>query len=274
MAGARPPHTVTARAAQAVVVVLAVLLAGAACSDERDPPIPRPWPTATALTWQWQLTGEPDVTVDTDVFALDGFTATVDAVDRLRARDKRVVCHVEAGVLRTSRPDAGRFPPQVLGEPTGRPDEWWVDVRQWGVLEPILTDRFRLCRGKGFHAVAPYGVDGYAYDPGLPLTFDDQIVFNRRLAELARSLGLSPGLVNDIDQVAALEPDFDFAVNEECFVAAECDRLLPFVAADKPVFHVEYDADTSEFCPTTRALGFASVHKSRELGVWRAPCLF
>ena len=41
----------------------------------------------------------------------------------------------------------------------------------------------------------------------------------------AHARGLSIGLKNDLDQVAALEPDFDWALNEQCFQYDECDRL-------------------------------------------------
>lgn len=239
------------------------------------PAVPVPaasWSRGPAPTWQWQLSGPLDLTVAADVFELDAFSTTAADVDRLHAAGRRVICHVDAGTYEDNRPDAGRFPAAVLGAPNGRPGERWLDVRQWTTLEPILEDRLRLCRGKGFDAVAADNVDGYANRSGFPLTADDQLVFNRRVAALARKVGLSPGLRNDLDQVVALEPDFDFAVNEECFRLGECDRLRPFVAADKPVFHVEYAVSAVEFCPTVRGWGFASMRKHPQLDAWREPC--
>ncbi|MGI5213640.1 endo alpha-1,4 polygalactosaminidase [Plantactinospora sp. CA-290183] len=232
----------------------------------------RPGPTGPAISWQWQLTGPVDVTVDADVFALDGFRTPVEDIYRLRALDRWLVCYVEAGIHHDFRPDAGRFPAAVLGRPTGTNDGRWLDIRQWSALEPILADRFRLCRGKGFTAVLPAGMDGYAHRSGFPLTFDDQLRFNRRLAALARNTGLSPGLTNDLDQALALEPAFDFAVTEDCFRRRQCQRLLPFVEAGKPVFHVEYRAAIADFCTTTRGYGFASIRKDRDLGARRDVC--
>ena len=112
-------------------------------------------------------------------------------------------------------------------------------------------------------------VDGYAHRSGFPLDFDDQLRFNRRLATLARSLALSPGLVNDVPQVAALAPDFDFTVNEECVRLRQCAKLLPFTDAGKPVLHVEYAGSTADFFVTTVGYGFASMRKQRELDAWR-----
>ena len=59
----------------------------------------------------------------------------------------------------------------MLGkELDGWPGERWLDVRRWDVLEPILAARFDVCRQKGFDAVEPDNVDGYANESGFPLT--------------------------------------------------------------------------------------------------------
>jgi hypothetical protein len=131
--------------------------------------------------------------------------------------------------------------------------------------------RLRMCRNKGFDGVEADNVDGYRNDSGFPLAAEDQLGFNRRVAALAHSLGLAAGLKNDLDQVASLEPAFEFAVNEECFRYHECAVLSVFIAAKKPVFHVEYDLAPEQFCPQTRGLGFASMRKHTNLDAWRAP---
>ncbi|MFC7547612.1 endo alpha-1,4 polygalactosaminidase [Plantactinospora sp. GCM10030261] len=248
------------------------LFAPPSCAAEPAAPPPHPWASGPAPSWQWQLSGTPDVDVDAEVFVLDPFATTADVTDRLRARNRRLICSVEVGTYDPRRPDASRFPADVLGAPAGG-DRRWLDIRRWDVLAPIVEDRFRLCLGKRFEAVAPLDADGHLHRSGFPLSFDDQLVANRRVAAMARSLGLTVGLVNNLPQVTALAPDFDFAINEECVRLGQCDRLRPFVAAGKPVFHVEYTGDTGDFCVTSRGLGFASMRKDRSLGVWREPCL-
>ena len=49
------------------------------------------------------------------------------------------------------------------------------------------------------------------------------------LANTAHANGLAIGLKNDLNQVAALQPLFDFAVNEQCVQYSECDMLDPFL---------------------------------------------
>ena len=80
-----------------------------------------------------------------------------------------------------------------------------------------------LCRQRGFDGVEADNVDGYSNATGFPLTAADQLAYNRFLARAAHARGLSIGLKNDLAQVAELEPDFDFAVNEECFAFSECE---------------------------------------------------
>ncbi|WP_328424489.1 endo alpha-1,4 polygalactosaminidase [Micromonospora sp. NBC_00389] len=258
----------------AVALVLVVPVYGCRVDLHTPPGAPTPWPSDQARhwQWQWQLSGTLDPAVDADVFLLDPVVTTAAQTAELRSRERRLICQVHVGSVRSVDPDASRFPVAVQGSAGRRPGSRWLDVRGWDALEPVLADRFRLCRGKGFGAVALADADGYASRSGFPLDFDDQLLFNRRLAQLARSLDLSPGLVNDVPQLAALAPDFDFAVNEECVRLDQCAKLLPFADAGKPVFHVEYTGSTDDFCVTTVGYGFASIRKERALDAWRAAC--
>lgn len=260
----------------AALLALAATAGGAGCASLQPPPQPtavvESWHPEPAVRWQWQLAGAPDLGVDADVFELDAFNTAAGDVDVVHADGRRAICYLVLGAYEGSRPDAERFPPQLLGRSTSRPAERWLDIRQWPALAPVISDRLRLCVRKGFDAVGVDRVDGYAHRTGFPLSYDDQLVFNRRVAALAHSLGLAVGLHNDVHQAVALEPDFDFAVTEECVRYAACGPLAAFTAADKPVLHVEYALPTTQFCPMTRVLGFASIRKHRELDAWRDPC--
>lgn len=92
------------------------------------------------------------------------------------------------------------------------------------------------------------------------------------LARLAHADGLVIGLKGDPDQVEQLLPSFDFSVDEQCFECQECDELVPFSKADKPVFEVEYNLRTSQFCTRATALGFSSMRKNLALDVPCCPC--
>ena len=98
------------------------------------------------------------------------------------------------------------------------------------------------------------------------------MAFNRFVAAAAHARGLSVGLKNDLDQAAALEPDFDWALDEQCFQYHECDALQPFARAGKAVLVAEYELDPSAFCPQARAAGYSAIRKRLALDAWRQSC--
>ncbi|MGW4278223.1 endo alpha-1,4 polygalactosaminidase, partial [Streptomyces seoulensis] len=275
-------------AALAAAVRLRLLLAGCSGgsssgsgSDDRpggaEPPaasasaagrwLPRP-----GVTWQWQLSGRLDTSVDAAVYDIDGFDHTAATVATLHRAGRKVICYVSTGAWEDFRPDAAKFPKAVLGEGNGWKGERWFDIRRTDVLEPLMAARLDMCRAKGFDAVEPDNMDGYRNRTGFPLTAADQLRYNRLVARLAHERGMSVGLKNDLDQIPRLVGDFDFAVNEQCAQYGECERLKPFVAAGKAVFHVEYELPTGEFCAASRRLRLSSLLKKYELGAWRRAC--
>src|SRR5205823_3239845 len=96
------------------------------------------------LTWAIELSGSGGTGGsggsdgsggDADVYDLDAFSATRDAVMSLRAAGKRVVCHLDVGVADRRRPDFGRYPAGVLGAPASATTRY-VDIRDWAALAP------------------------------------------------------------------------------------------------------------------------------------------
>ncbi len=252
--------------------MLALSLVVAACSTGTVRTAREKTPLVGA-SWQWQLTGRLDPTVDATVFDVDGQTTSVAEVADLHRRHRYVICYVSVGTWESFRPDADRFPRQVIGKPLATyPDERWLDIRRIASLSTPLGARLDECRHKGFDGVEPDNVDGYANDSGFPLSADDQLRFNRWIAAEVHRRGMTVALKNDVAQVPQLVDAFDYAVNEECVANSECDELRPFIRAAKPVFNVEYDIATSQFCPQTKRLGFSSMRKHRELDAWRQPC--
>ena len=61
-------------------------------------------------------------------------------------------------------------------------------------------------------------------------------------------------------------------MNEQCFHYEECHTLLPFIDVGKPVFHVEYELEASEFCENARALDFNSLKTNWDLDPARQSC--
>jgi hypothetical protein len=232
------------------------------------------WKPSLNTSWQWQLSGTIDQTVDAQMYDIDLYDVDAATVASLHAKGRKVVCYLSAGSYEDWRGDAAQFPRAVLGNNLeGWPGEKWLDIRQISVIGPIMQARFDLCKQKGFDGIEIDNVDGYTNNTGFPLTGADQIAYNKYLADEAHKRGLAIALKNDIDQLAALVPYFDFAINEECFNYKECDGYSKtFIAAGKPVFNVEYDLQTNQFCPQANALNFNSLKKKLNLDATRTAC--
>ena len=263
------------RAAQLVLsLFLASLLPLAAAS----PASASTWSPTPGQPWQWMLGSVPtsaQLAADPSVKAwdVDGFDTPASRVAEIKAKGMGAVCYISAGSWEDWRPDAGKFPASVKGRALSWwAGERWLDIRQRSVLGPIMKARMQMCRDKGFHAVEPDNIDGYTNSTGFPLTGADQIAYNRMLADTAHALGLKIALKNDVEQVRALEPYFDWAINEECYTYAECSVYDAFRSKGKAVWVVEYSMSTSTFCPKARAAGYDAMRKRLELDAYRVAC--
>ena len=251
------------RACTLILMLLIGTITPANAQDGDDSPI---WQPEPGTTWQWQLSDEIDTSFDVQMYDIDLFDTPADTIDALKAEDRVVICYFSAGSLEDWRPDADQFPADVIGRPL---DDWhgeyWLDIRQLDVLQPIMAARLDLAMDKGCDGVEPDNITAYTNRTGFRLTYEDQLAYNRWLADAAHARGLSIGLKNDLDQVEDLVDDFDWALNEQCFEYEECDLLLPFIEAGKTVFGVEYEGDPADFCPQANALGFSWLMKTYDL---------
>ncbi len=234
---------------------------------------PSIWRPPQQVNWQWQLTNPVDLNVDAQVYDIDLFNNDASVVQALHDKGRKVICYVSVGTYEGWRPDAAQFPESVKGAILPDfPNERWLDIRNLAALKPIIDARFDMCKAKGFDAVEPDNVDAYTNKTGFPLTAADQLAYNTYLANAAHARGLSVGLKNDLDQVAQLQPLFDWALNEQCFQYKECNLLMPFINAGKAVFEVEYKLDVSQFCSSANSLNINSLRKNLSLDAPRTAC--
>ena len=224
------------------------------------------WQPAPGTSWQWQLSGTIDTSHDVAMYDIDLFDVPQATIDELHAAGRVVICYFSAGSWEDWRPDADSFPAAVLGSSNGWPGERWLDIRAIDQLGPVMEQRLDFAVSKGCDGVEPDNIDGYTNNTGFPLSANDQLLYNRWLADQAHARGLSIGLKNDLDQVEELLPWFDWVLNEECFQFDECELLLPFVQAGKAVFGVEYQGNPADYCPQANALNYDWLVKDLDLG--------
>ena len=231
------------------------------------------WQPTPGTSWQIQLQGELDTTHDVAMYDVDLADTPQTVIDDLHNRNIKVVCYFSAGSYENWRDDASAFPAEVLGSPlAGWPGERWLDVRRIDLLTPIMEARLDLAQQKQCDGVDPDNVDGFANRSGFPLTANDQLQYNQWLANAAHARGMAIGLKNDLAQIPDLVAYFDFAVNEQCFWYKECELLMPFIAANKPVFGIEYKGARNKICADANARNFDTLKKRLNLKSRRRAC--
>jgi len=198
------------------------------------------------------------------MYDIDLFDNTADTIAKLHADGRAVICYFSTQ-YENWRPDAASWPASVLGANLDDwPGEKYVDITS-PIVRQIMQSRLDLAVSKGCDGVEPDNVDEYTNSNGLEITQADQTDFNTFVADEARKRGLSVGLKNDLDQVKALQPNYDWALNEQCNEYSECTDLKAFTAAGKAVFGVEYSGKAATFCPTMVSDGFSWLLKDLDL---------
>jgi hypothetical protein len=199
------------------------------------------------------------------MYDIDLFDLSASTVQTLHNQGKAVICYFSTQ-YENWRPDASAFTSAVLGNALdGWAGEKWVDHRS-SVVRNIMLARLDLAASKGCDGVEPDNVDSYSANTGFPLTATNQLDYNRFLANAAHARGLSVGLKNDLDQAAALEPSFDWILNEQCNEYSECSMLNPFINKGKAAFNAEYSGSASTVCPKMATAKISSLIKDLDLG--------
>ena len=239
------------------------------------------WTPKKGDSWQIVLSHQlTDTSPPVDVFDIDLFINNASTIDTLHNNGKKVMCYFSAGSFENWRPDASKFNESDKGSPlSGWPGEWWLKTNSSNVRN-IMLDRLDLAVTKGCDGVDPDNVDGYDNDNGLDLTENDAISYVNFLADAAHGRNLSVGLKNAAAIIPSVIPTMEWSVNEQCVENNECDQFQPFIAADKPVFHIEYPNKgpqaavslKTSLCSGPSTQGFSTVLKNMDLDDWSDDC--
>jgi hypothetical protein len=222
------------------IFVFSVGLLLLACSSPKDSKENSWYIPDQNSSWQWQLSGEINRSYSVDIYDIDLFDTTKEDIVQLQNKGIKVICYFSAGSYENWKEDNQSFPNEILGEPLdGWEGERWLDITNPSI-KTIMQNRLDLAKEKGCDGVEPDNMDGYIQNSGFSISANDQIEYNKFIANEAHLRELSVGLKNDVDQLVALEPYFDFAVNEECHFYNECDKYTPFIENKKAILNAEY----------------------------------
>ncbi|KAH8723256.1 glycoside hydrolase superfamily [Phaeosphaeriaceae sp. PMI808] len=270
-----------------VLVILALALGlglgltlGKDDGDDDEPtytPLPTPtsrlpWTPKVNETWQITLLHPPSLSADAvsttpnvSIFDLDLFDTPVSTISKLHQLGKNVICYFSAGSYEGWRPDAKEFAAGDLGDKMDGWDEKWLKTSSENVRR-IMKKRIELAREKGCDGIDPDNVDGFQNKNGVGLTANDSINYIQYLSSVCRPLNLTLGLKNAGSIISAVLPLVDFSVNEQCAQYSECSKFQPFIAAGKPVFHIEYPAGSRDLQQNVEATGFSADTKAKFCG--------
>ncbi|RDL31961.1 uncharacterized protein BP5553_09363 [Venustampulla echinocandica] len=233
------------------------------------------WKPAAGTTWQIQITNAvTDVNMPVDVYDIDLFdNKDSGVIQKLQANGKKVICYFSAGSFEDWRPDQSSFAEADKGSDLdGWPGERWLNTNSPNVRK-IMSARLDLAKTAGCDAVDPDNVDVYENKNGINIKFEDSISYMQWLSDEAHSRGMAIGLKNGGDMVKSLLSSVEFQVNEQCVEMNECELFVPFVKANKPVFHIEYPSGSSltnskvvsQFCVEKASNNFSTVLKDLDL---------
>jgi len=239
------------------------------------------WSPTAGTTWQIVLLYPlNDTSTNASVYDIDLFINNASTISLLHQQNRRTICYFSAGSYEDFRPDSSNFTKSDYGNPlTGWQGEWWVDTRSQNVRN-IMLSRLDHAASLGCDGVDPDNIDAYANDNGLGLTQDDAVDYLTFLAEAAHARNMSIGLKNGGDIIGRVLNMMQWEVNEQCVQYSECDSYRPFIAQNKPVFHIEYPSSAPNVGSTERAIicanqgavGFSTILKDMDLDDWVEAC--
>lgn len=230
---------------------------------------------ASDVSWQIQLSGKFDASVDVALYYVDLDNLTNAELLTLRNAGRHVACYLSAGTYEPWRTDAASFPEEVLGNALSEyPNERWLDVLS-SAVRSLMSGRIERMQSAGCSSVVVANVTTSGEDSGFDMTVAEQSSYLLSLSDEIHQRGLLAGLATAEDRLALMEPNFDWAYAQSCWVAAQCSAYASFVAASKAVLAVEIgdSATSAALCRGVLGSGINLLVKSQDLGASRIACL-
>ncbi|OZG71054.1 hypothetical protein BTA51_23420 [Hahella sp. CCB-MM4] len=224
------------------------------------------------FTWYWQLDNESSLDLPFDAYDVSLYDVTESFLEDLKAQGAYLICYFSLGTSEEYNPDRAQFQSNDLGTAMeGHPTERWVNPGSDNVRK-IMLKRLDHASKLGCDAVEPDNVNYQGNTTGFKVSPSQQLAFLVWFSQEAHKRGLAIGLKNNLDQAEALQPYFDFSVNEQCFEYEECEALEVFTKAGKAVFNAEYlpkyresEAERNQLCRKALALNMRTLVLNEEL---------
>jgi len=145
------------------------------------------------IKWFYKLSEplkEYEINEDYELYDIDLFDNSKEIIQKLREKNKLVVCYFSFGTYENWREDTKNLDESLLGNPL----ENWEGERYWDIrneeIKKILKSRIDLAKEKGCNGVEFDNVDIYKNNNGLGINKEDVIEVFKELSSYAREKGL------------------------------------------------------------------------------------
>jgi len=176
----------------------------------------------------------------------DGSSVSVPAgsqpqtIATLHAKSTVVICRVGLGGMKTTDPDAAKFPegsrqPIDAKVPS---DEFILDLGGTDAWQDAAFARVDLAKQIGCDGIEPYRVDHFGLDP--LLTLEQQSNWYARVALQVHERDLSVGMRNGSELYQTQAAGYDWALIDRCGEDNVCDMVRPVLELRKAVFALDY----------------------------------
>ena len=209
----------------------------------------RPPAAAKIINWAWSDSDKHKNTDynNEDIILLDAFDTSDTTVRGWLQKNKLVAGYISVGSWEDWRDDKDDWDKDTIGDEMGWPGEKWVKVREWKKLKPIMSNRFKMMKDKGFQAVEYDNIMMFepSHNQGTS-RHKDVIAYAKWLAEESHKYGLAAFMKNGSESngivlAEKVEPYMDGLILEEALGWGSMDDFKEYKG--KPIWLFEYNKE-------------------------------
>jgi hypothetical protein len=195
---------------------------------------------------------------------LDGFDVSKAVVRSYAKRNMVTIAYTSVGTREHWRPDADKFTGAMLSKSHDKHNERWIKPSNWRLLKPIMRERFRLFKSKGFDAVEVDNIDLMGNVKKARL--NDVRDYAIWLSKTAHDLKLSIVLKNTPYLCRELVRHYDALITEQADAyRGDMRGYMYFVRAGKQWWDFEYSPVSSQKLKTKASRVYLSTRRG-----WKA----
>lgn len=192
---------------------------------------------------------------------LDGFDTSKATVDSYKSKNINTIAYTSVGTRERWRPDYNKFNDRAFVSKHNDFGEQWLNPRNWKLVKPVIQNRFKIFKEKGFDAVEIDNIDliGNVKEANMNNVYE----YGMWLSNLAHDMDLKIYLKNTPYLCEKFVKNFDGLITEQADeYPLDINGYKYFVDNDKPWWDFEY-----RFARDKKLLKLATrVYRSTEYG--------